>query len=641
MGGDFRRVRDNISQDVVINVKKQKKKKLRDLRFGNGGDFRRIRDNKVEYSTELFSGNKTNEKEQHQITSTRLNLETENNDHWVEEVHTNNSDGLNNTHTYNEISDSDGDSSGEDEPGDNESAVVGLSSATIPPSHLGWANISCASGGNCTDNNCCGGSSSSDEDENDVGPTTKTSSLVRGQHIRISGGFNITQSNLITELEALGAASVETGRTLGKATILIKGTNCKDVLLKSAKERNQNEAEQNVLILNEVELIARLYRDGCSLSASITSTNINESNLADQYIDKCHFMSVNSQSSSGLKKKCDMTLPTELEKCYNDDEVVIEYGDHNFTDPRIRFKQGDNKNEKRQMNIRVIRTKRKGEIDWQYHYKFYYIKSGGQLFPYCVQHDRIRYDCKKCNKCTHLDPVKGDGFPNPHKQCIICCPWIACKDCGMEAQKEFRSAHDPESRNRCARCYRLATGNARIEDICIEFIRNANIPISSANKEVFGGLSYRPDAEITESPLNDISYECDDEKGHIYYPVNDQHQRTVELNERRLDEKGKVTIRQHPVHIWDSTQQTEQNQVMANTIIEYLFKDLGQRSDRQGGKRVIVFIGHSCTNPHYKRAIEEKKHGYWDEVFLIDPITPNRKWLENDGSSILGYHTNV
>ena len=64
VGGDFRRVRDNISQDVVVVKKQKKKKKLRDLRFGNGGDFRRIRDNKVRYSTELFSGNKTNEKEQ-------------------------------------------------------------------------------------------------------------------------------------------------------------------------------------------------------------------------------------------------------------------------------------------------------------------------------------------------------------------------------------------------------------------------------------------------------------------------------------------------------------------------------------------------------------------------------------------------
>ena len=53
------------------------------MRFGKGGDFRRIRDNKVNYHVELFSGNKT--KEQHQI----------------------NLDGV---------------GSGEDEPGDDESA---------------------------------------------------------------------------------------------------------------------------------------------------------------------------------------------------------------------------------------------------------------------------------------------------------------------------------------------------------------------------------------------------------------------------------------------------------------------------------------------------------------------------------------
>jgi hypothetical protein len=146
-------------------------------------------------------------------------------------------------------------------------------------------------------------------------------------------------------------------------------------------------------------------------------------------------------------------------------------------------------------------------------------------------------------------------------------------------------------------------------------------------------LSHRPDAEITKSPLNDISYECDDEKGHIYYLVDDQHKRTVELNDRRLDEKGKVTIRQHPVNIWNSPQQAKQNQVMVDSIREYFDKDLGKRSDGQG-MRVIVFIGHSRTNPHYKKAIEEKAKGYWDEVHLIEPITSNRKWFENDMSSV-------
>jgi len=72
---------------------------------------------------------------------------------------------------------------------------------------------------------------------------------------------------------------------------------------------------------------------------------------------------------------------------------------------------------------------------------------------------------------------------------------------------------------------------------------------------------------------------------------------------------------------------------MVGVIKEYFGKDLGQRNDGQG-KRVIVFIGHSRTNPHYKRAVEEKTNGYWDEVHLIDPITPDRRWFERDGSSI-------
>jgi len=188
------------------------------------------------------------------------------------------------------------------------------------------------------------------------------------------------------------------------------------------------------------------------------------------------------------------------------------------------------------MNIRVIRIKREGESEWQYHYKFYH-KTGASWYEFCVQHNCIH--CGKCNKCTHLDPESDIGYNCPNTQCIKCCPWIACTNCCMEPQLLRQSSCDPRYRNRCGRCYRLATGNARAEDICIDFIRNSNIPISSANKEVFG-LNIRPDAEITASPLNDISYECDDEKGHVFYPVGDQHQRTVELNERRLERRARL-----------------------------------------------------------------------------------------------------
>jgi len=201
------------------------------------------------------------------------------------------------------------------------------STRTIPSSALG-----CTSGVDCTDTNCCG----SDTDGNDDDSATRSSSLIRGQHIHISGGFTIPQSSLIKELEDFGAAGVKKGTNLGKATILIKGINCKDVLLRRAEERN------NVLVLNEVELIARLRRDGCSLSSITNATTvIDESKLADELIKKCTFESVDRLSGVRLKTKCDNILPTELTTCYDDDEAVVEYGDHNFTDTRIRNFRGN------------------------------------------------------------------------------------------------------------------------------------------------------------------------------------------------------------------------------------------------------------------------------------------------------------
>ena len=167
------------------------------------------------------------------------------------------------------------------------------------------------------------------------------------------------------------------------------------------------------------------------------------------------------------------------------------------------------------------------------------------------------------------------------------------------------------------------------EDRCIKYILDSGIPVSSIDKFVFG-LPYRPDAEITASPYNDISYECDDERGHddkYNYPVDGQHQRTVDLNECRPEKKGKVTIRQHPLDIQPSDRQEKQNALMVSTIKEYMNKDLGQREDGQG-KRITVFIGHSRSNYHYEKALEEKENGYWDEVRLLCPYNRKRDYPE-------------
>ena len=120
---------------------------------------------------------------------------------------------------------------------------------------------------------------------------------------------------------------------------------------------------------------------------------------------------------------------------------------------------------------------------------------------------------------------------------------------------------------------------------------------------------------------NDISYEHDDKYGHvgIKYPADEQHQRTVDLNECRPWEKGKITIRQHPLDIYDSERQKMQNQLMVRTIKHFMKRKFGLRSDDQGGKRVIVFIGHCITNYHYQKALLEKERGYWDLVLLVAP----------------------
>jgi len=496
---------------------------------------------------------------------------------------------------------------------------------------LDWTGLGCPLGINCNDIHCC--INNSDEDENDTPPTMptiKSHSFIKDKHIRISGGFTIPQSNLIIELEALGAASVKMGKTLGNATILLKGKSCKDVLLKLAEARNRNDAEQNVLVLNEVELIARLHRDGCSLSPTTnTSTVIDESELADGLIKKCIFEPVNRLSRVQLKTKCDSTLPTELMICYDDEDVVVEYAELEFKDQRIQMKQGINKDQMKQMKISVTRIIQKDESDWQYHYNFY-SKSGTQQNSYCIQHDRVRNRCSECNKCTHLDPKKKLGYRLPYQQCIICCPWITCTNCGMEPRLKKQSSLDPRYTNRCGRCYRFATGNMSSEDRSIKYILDSDIPVSSANKEVFG-LPIRPDAEITESPLNDISWEHDDKYGHVSrtnYPAQAQHQRTVELNKCRPWEKGKITIRQHPLDTYESVRQEKQNKLMVRVIKSCMKKELGLRGDGQGGKRFIIFIGHSSFNYHYLKALEEKENGYWDEVRLIRPYNPNRSYPE-------------
>ena len=479
--------------------------------------------------------------------------------------------------------------------------------------------MGCPSGDACKDIYCC---SDGDADENDNGtpPTIESSSLIKDKHIHMSGHFTISQDKFINRLYKLGASVVRRGDNIGRATILIRGQNCRPPLLKQAEERNNNDDEENVLVLNEAQLRARLHQDGCSNALDNTSsTTIDESEIVNTHKEKCQFMLVRGKS---LCTSCNNVLPPELNKVYLDNGVDVEYGEHEFTDQRFLMKVGLNKGKMKQMRIRVVRTKQKGELEWQYHYKFD-VKSGNKYFRYCVKHNVNHKECTHCNKCTHLDPERGLGYVQPSQQCIKCFPKIACKICKIAPRLVCQSACDKQYENHCARCYRVAMKEMRSEDISIEYLRNSGIPLSSADTEVLG-LKIRPDAEITGpcTPYNHLSYEHDDRFGHVErtkYPAHEQHQRSVELNERRPWEKGKITIRQHPLDTYKSKRQEKQNHLMVRVIKRCMKKKLGLRGDGQGGKRLIIFIGHSSSNYHYQKALLEKERGYWDDVRLVTP----------------------
>jgi hypothetical protein len=146
-----------------------------------------------------------------------------------------------------------------------------------------------------------------------------------------------------------------------------------------------------------------------------------------------------------------------------------------------------------------------------------------------------------------------------------------------------------------------------------------DIPFKSRDQKIFPWLNIRPDAEI-EGNTNDISWEHDDERGHehIKYPDDQQHERTVKLNDCRSHDRGKVTIRVHPLSIeTESPEQDAQNEMLVTLVKYYMLADLGQRRFGGGGKRVIVFLGFSKKNKHYQYALKKKEEGYWDEVKLV------------------------
>jgi len=70
-----------------------------------------------------------------------------------------------------------------------------------------------------------------------------------------------------------------------------------------------------------------------------------------------------------------------------------------------------------------------------------------------------------------------------------------------------------------------------------------------------------------------------------------------------------------------------------------MHKDLGQRSDQEGGKREIVFIGFSKSNPHYIEAKEEERNGYWDKVHFLHPRDnlDREYFTTNDNTLIRAY----
>lgn len=106
-------------------------------------------------------------------------------------------------------------------------------------------------------------------------------------------------------------------------------------------------------------------------------------------------------------------------------------------------------------------------------------------------------------------------------------------------------------------------------------MRDSGIPIKSLNQKIFSWVNYRPDAEI--KGVNDISWEHDDERGHdtILYPDDQQHKRTVKLNNCRSHERGKVTIRVHPLSIHPiSPEQDAQNEMLVKLVKHYMVADL-------------------------------------------------------------------
>jgi len=506
-----------------------------------------------------------------------------------------------------------------DRTNDSRSTQSTLPSAFSPSA---WTKKGCVSGGNCNNRNCLNSDEDDQSSNNDISPPTCKSSLIEGKRIRISGDFqlyNTTQSECKELLLDAGALEVKVNTTLGDADILIAGRNC-GLSLREEAERGRKP------VLSYPELISSLQLDGYSVTLSNYNTKavIDESELARKYINNSQFLVVDGGSKRSLKEVCRSVLPAELSKVYNNEGLIVETAETEFTDHLLLMKR-DNK-KKRPMRFRVTRIKQNnGASAWKHYYRFDH-KIGNQWKPYCVGHDVQEDYCIVCNGCDHLDPVRGFGFPFPHWQCIECFPRIACSNCGIEPRSYNHSSYEEQYRNHCARCYRIATEGMSSEDRSVEYIRQSNIPISSANKYVFG-LPYRPDAEITASPLNDISYEHDDKLGHVNrceYPAHKQHQRTVELNKCRPKKKGKVTIRQHPLDTTDTVRQESQNALMVSTIKKYMNEDLGQREDKQGGKRIIVFIGHSRSNYHYTKAEEEKKNGYWDEVRLLQPYNTAR-----------------
>jgi len=478
---------------------------------------------------------------------------------------------------------------------------------SIPPLPSEWASFGCPAGINCNDINCISDADENDVPPNIVSPSSISHELFRGKRIRISGSFNahgISQDKCKGMLVNAGASEVKMHTSFGDADILIAGIGCSQSLLDDARRGGK-------VILSCAELLSRLELEGYSTS---NSTIMNESELADRLIsEKCQFDLVDNESSVGLKQQCITALPKELKssRVFDNKQLVVEVGQHEFSDPLLTSRNGT----ERQMMIRITRIKGKDGSEWQDHYMFFYKKqerNRSKWTRYCVQHNKEHRTCGECNSCPH-------GFGSPHIQCTECCPWISCIDCGREPRLANQSSCG-EYTNRCARCYRLSSGGMTYEDRCIKYILDSGIPVSSIDKFVFG-LPYRTDAEITESPYNDISYECDDKRGHndrSSYPEHEQHQRTVELNECRPWAKGKITIRQHPLDITDTPRQEKQNQLMVRVIKRCMKKELGLRGDGQG-KRLIIFIGHSTSNYHYQRALKEKENGYWDYVSLLAP----------------------